>query len=141
MIGGVGETDVRKELNEIAKESLPMYNGQLKDGILRNEIAVQEMNDAIFNMTIQRIMDEAKTGVNAGALSSFFKYYGTEQNVSRMELMTAITGSDGLVWEGENEADGNQARLFCRSKGNTIEGGTSEIQLGIIAKRILNLPS
>ena len=86
-------------------------------------------------------MDEAKTGVNAGALSSFFKYYGTEQNVSRMELMTAITGSDGLVWEGEDEEAGNQARLFCRSKGNTIEGGTSEIQLGIIAKRILNLPS
>ena len=60
------------------------------------------MNDSIFELTIQRIMDEAKTGVNAGALSSFFKY-GLEQNVSRMELMTAITGSDGLVWEGEDE--------------------------------------
>ena len=55
-----------------------MHNGQLKDGILRNEIAVQEMNDAIFNMTIQRIMDEAKTGVNAGALSSFLNF--TELN-------------------------------------------------------------
>lgn len=141
MIGGVGETDVRKELNQIAKETLPLRHGQLNDGILRNEIAVQEMNDAIFNMTIQRIMDEAKTGVNAGALSSFFKYYGTEQNVSRMELMTAITGTEGLIWEAENEEAGNQARQFCRSKGNTIEGGTSEIQLGIIAKRILNLPS
>ena len=137
MIGGVGETDVRK--NSRNAKSLPMKNNQRWR--IEKEIAVQEMNDAIFNMTIQRIMDEAKTGVNAGALSSFFKFYGTEQNVSRMELMTAITGSDGLVWEGENDADGNQARLFCRSKGNTIEGGTSEIQLGIIAKRILNLPS
>ena len=51
------------------------------------------MNDAIFEMTIQRITDEAKTGVNAGALSSFFKYYGTEQNVARMELLTAIRGT------------------------------------------------
>jgi len=34
----------------------------------------------------------------------------------------------------------NLARNFCRSKGNTIEGGTSEIQLNIIAKRILELP-
>jgi acyl-CoA dehydrogenase len=99
------------------------------------------MNDKIFEMTIQRIMDEAKTGVNAGALSSFFKYYGTEQNVSRMELMTAITGSEGLIWEGDDKDAMNQARLFCRSKGNTIEGGTSEVQLGIISKRILNLPS
>ena len=141
MIGGVGETDQKKALHAIAKDYLPQREGQLTDGVLRSEIAVQEMNDSIFELTIQRIMDEAKTGVNAGALSSFFKYYGTEQNVSRMELMTAITGSDGLVWEGEDEEAGNQARLFCRSKGNTIEGGTSEIQLGIIAKRILNLPS
>ena len=141
MIGGIGETDQRLELHDIAKDHLPMKDGKITDTVLRNELAVQDMNDKIFEMTIQRIMDEAKTGVNAGALSSFFKYYGTEQNVSRMELMTAITGSDGLVWEGEDKDAMNQARLFCRSKGNTIEGGTSEVQLGIISKRILNLPS
>ncbi len=141
MIGGVGETDQRKALHTIAKENLLLKDGQLIDAVLRSELAVQEMNDAIFEMTIQHIMDEAKTGVNAGALSSFFKYYGTEQNVSRMELMTAITGSDGLIWESENKEAMNQARLFCRSKGNTIEGGTSEVQLSIISKRILNLPS
>ena len=116
MIGGVGETDQKKALHAIAKDYLPQREGQLTDGVLRSEIAVQEMNDSIFELTIQRIMDEAKTGVNAGALSSFFKYYGTEQNVSRMELMTAITGSDGLVWEGEDEEAGNQARLFCVPK-------------------------
>ena len=118
-----------------------MKDGKISDAVLRSELTVQDMNDKIFDMTIQRIMDEAKTGVNAGALSSFFKYYGTEQNVSRMELMTAITGSDGLIWEGDDKDAMNQARLFCRSKGNTIEGGTSEVQLGIISKRILNLPS
>ena len=141
MIGGVGETDQRRELHDIAKDHLPMKDGKISDAILRSELTVQDMNDKIFEMTIQRIMDEAKTGVNAGALSSFFKYYGTEQNVSRMELMTAITGSDGLIWEGNDKDAMNQARLFCRSKGNTIEGGTSEVQLGIISKRILNLPS
>lgn len=141
MIGGVGETDQRRELHDIAKDHLPIKDGKISDAVLRSELSVQDMNDKIFEMTIQRIMDEAKTGVNAGALSSFFKYYGTEQNVSRMELMTAITGSDGLLWEGDDKDAMNQARLFCRSKGNTIEGGTSEVQLGIISKRILNLPS
>ena len=141
MIGGVGETDVRRELHAIAKDHLAMVDGKIADPILRTELSIQGMNDRIFEMTIQRIMDEAKTGINAGALSSFFKYYGTEQNVSRMELMTAITGNQGLIWEGEDKEAVNQARQFCRSKGNTIEGGTSEIQLGIIAKRILNLPS
>lgn len=141
MIGGVGETDVRRKLHDIAKDHLAIKDGQIADPILRSELSIQDMNDRVFEMTIQRIMDEAKTGVNAGALSSFFKYYGTEQNVSRMELMTAITGSQGLIWEGNDKEAVNQARQFCRSKGNTIEGGTSEIQLGIIAKRILNLPS
>jgi len=141
MIGGVGETDVRKAVHDIALENLPIQDGILKDGVLRAEIAELEMNDAIFEMTIQRITDEAKTGVNAGALSSFFKYYGTEQNVARMELLSAITGTDGLLWESENKDAVNEVRTFCRSKGNTIEGGTSEVQLGIISKRILNLPS
>jgi acyl-CoA dehydrogenase len=141
MIGGVGETDVRKAVHNIAIENLPMQEGILKDGVLRAEIAELEMNDAIFEMTIQRITDEAKTGVNAGALSSFFKYYGTEQNVARMELLSSITGTDGLLWESENKDAVTEVRTFCRSKGNTIEGGTSEVQLGIISKRILNLPS
>ena len=141
MIGGVGETDVRKAVHDIALENLPSKDGILKDGVLRAEIAELEMNDAIFEMTIQRITDEAKTGVNAGALSSFFKYYGTEQNVARMELLSAITGTDGLLWESENKDAVTEVRTFCRSKGNTIEGGTSEVQLGIISKRILNLPS
>ena len=141
MIGGVGETDVRKAVHDIALEKLPTKDGILKDGILRAEIAELEMNDALFEMTIQRITDEAKTGVNAGALSSFFKYYGTEQNVARMELLSAITGTEGLLWESENKDAVTEVRTFCRSKGNTIEGGTSEVQLGIISKRILNLPS
>jgi len=141
MIGGVGETDVRKAVHQIALDNLPTKDGILTDGVLRPEIAELEMNDAIFEMTIQRITDEAKTGVNAGALSSFFKYYGTEQNVARMELLTAILGKDGLVWESENKKAASETRMFCRSKGNTIEGGTSEVQLGIISKRILNLPS
>ena len=52
-----------------------------------------------------------------------------------------IGGSDALVWEGEESRDGQLAKAWLRTKGNSIEGGTSEIQLNIIAKRILNLPS
>ena len=48
-----------------------MKDGKISDAVLRSELTVQDMNDKIFEMTIQRIMDEAKTGVNAGALSSF----------------------------------------------------------------------
>ncbi|MEL6359683.1 MAG: acyl-CoA dehydrogenase family protein, partial [Pseudomonadota bacterium] len=49
-------------------------------------------------------------------------------------------GSDGLEWEGERSEDGKLAKSWLRTKANSIEGGTSEVQLNIIAKRILEMP-
>ena len=65
------------------------------------------------------------------------KYYGTELNKRRLELMMDGSGHDGLEWDG----DGDVARHWLRTKANSIEGGTSEVQLNIISKRILDLPS
>ena len=142
MIGGIGETDVKKEVHTTALEKLSLNSsGAISDGVLRNQISDFEMDEEIFDLTIQRVTDEAKTGNNSGALSSFFKFYGTELNIARHELLMSIGGSEALFW-GENEKkDGDLARKFCRSKGNSIEGGTSEIQLNIISKLILGLPT
>ena len=142
MIGGIGETDIKKEVHSVALEKLPLNNnGSISDGVLRNQISDFEMDEEIFDLTIQRVTDEAKTGNNSGALSSFFKFYGTELNIARYELLMAISGTEALFW-GENEmTEGDLARIFCRSKGNSIEGGTSEIQLNIISKLILGLPT
>jgi alkylation response protein AidB-like acyl-CoA dehydrogenase len=49
-------------------------------------------------------------------------------------------GSDALEWESPRSREGALARAWLRTKGNSIEGGTSEVQLNVIAKRILNLP-
>ena len=49
-------------------------------------------------------------------------------------------GSDALEWESERSANGALARTWLRTKANSIEGGTSEVQLNIVAKRILGLP-
>ena len=65
------------------------------------------------------------------------KYAGTELNKARHELAMAAGGSGALGWDG---ADGKRSREWLRTKANSIEGGTSEIQLGIIAKHILQLP-
>ena len=73
-------------------------------------------------------------------MSSALKYYGSELNKRRMELLMAIGGSDALEWEGERSNDGATARSWLRSKANSIEGGTSEVQLNVVAKRILGLP-
>jgi alkylation response protein AidB-like acyl-CoA dehydrogenase len=62
--------------------------------------------------------------------------------VGREEVMLAIRGPQSLGWEGVgfNSNELEQTRNWLRSRGNTIEGGTSEVQLNIIAKHVLKLP-
>ena len=141
MIGGVGETDKKEFIRKEAIDQISKTNGILTDTVLRSKISEFEMNEEIFDLTIQRTMDEEKSGNNSGAASSFFKYYGTELNIQREELRLSINGFNSSEWNSEESENGKQARFFCRTKGNSIEGGTHEIQLNIIAKRILGLPS
>jgi acyl-CoA dehydrogenase len=108
--------------------------------MLRTDIARFEMDERCLELTIERARDEVKAGVSLGATSSMFKYYGTELNKRRFELMMAINGNDALDWQGGENQDGHLPKSWLRSKGNSIEGGTSEIQLNIVAKRILGLP-
>jgi alkylation response protein AidB-like acyl-CoA dehydrogenase len=84
-----------------------------------------------------------KAGHQPGPETSFFKLYGTELNQRRRELMMQIAGPQALGWEegeGFAESELELPRDWLRSRGNSIEGGTSEIQLNIIAKRVLGLP-
>lgn len=141
MIGGIGNTDTPKPIHEIALDAVGLKNGQLADTVLRTEVAKHLIDVTAYELTIQRSTAEAKAGQHPGAKSSFFKYYGTELNQQRLELILSLNGHHGLAWEGEEYENGQLARYFCRTKGNSIEGGTSEIQLNIISKRILGLPS
>ena len=108
--------------------------------MLRADIARFEMDERCLQLTIERARDEVKAGVSLGAVSSMFKYYGTELNKRRYELLMSVGGTDALIWEGAESSDGELPKSWLRSKGNSIEGGTSEIQLNIVAKHILGLP-
>ena len=141
MIGGIGEADQKFSARDVVLDAVGLNNGVLNDSILRTELVTYEMNLAIYDMTIERAIDEDKAGNNSGAASSLFKYFGTELNVEAMEIIMTAGGMDELAIEGEATSNGFIAKRFLRSKGNTIEGGTSEIQLNIISKNILGLPS
>lgn len=111
------------------------------DPILRAQIALFEVRSRAFAAMSERFIDELKAGKAHPAQPSMMKYYGTELNKARHELIMAAGGSDTLEWESEASHHGAAPRAWLRTKANSIEGGTSEIQLNIIAKRILDLPS
>ncbi|MBW2426878.1 MAG: acyl-CoA dehydrogenase family protein [Deltaproteobacteria bacterium] len=132
----------RSALAELAVTHLGEREGHLDDAIVRDRVAAVEMDTRAFGLTVQRSKDAARAGQQPGAESSMFKIYGTELNQRRNELMVQILGPQALGWEGPGFEDSEleTTRAWLRSRGNTIEGGTSEIQLNIIAKRVLGLP-
>jgi alkylation response protein AidB-like acyl-CoA dehydrogenase len=141
MIGGMGSnTGETRSLKEIAAEAIGLEHGMLADPNLRFQIAMLDIDAKAFRLTMDRVGDLVKAGQANPAISSLLKYYGTELNKRRQELAMSAGGYDALEWEGENSHHGRSARAWLRSKGNSIEGGTSEVQLNIIAKRLLGLP-
>jgi acyl-CoA dehydrogenase len=134
-----GVSQQKESVAKLALSHLGEQCGQLANPMLRTDIARFEVDERAFALMIERARDEVKAGVSLGAASSLFKYYGSELNKRRQELLMAAGGSDALIWEGEEWDDGQLPRDWLRSKGNSIEGGTSEIQLNIVAKRILGM--
>jgi len=112
------------------------------DALLRDRVAQLSMDELCFQLTVQRAADGAASGQRPGPETSIFKLYGTELNQRRQELAVAILGPQALGWEGDGFSveELQQTRDWLRSRGNTIEGGTSEIQLNVIAKQVLALP-
>ena len=134
--------DDRSRLLKMARSYLPTENGRLLDPVLRDRLTQVEMDQACLDVTLSRSRDRLKAGQPPGPEASIFKLYGTELNQRRRELMMSIAGPQGLGWEGTGFSDEELqlTRDWLRSRGNTIEGGTSEIQLNIIAKNVLGLP-
>jgi acyl-CoA dehydrogenase len=146
-IGGIGGSNQKvATLDEVAKQFVGVSQGKIKDPHLRNAVAEQRMNDRALGLALRRMGEETAAGKAPGAESSMFKYYATEQNKRRYDLLLAVMGTRGLSWEADSNDIAREGfelettRAWLRSKANSIEGGTSEVQLNIIAKRVLGLP-
>ncbi|KAA2312484.1 acyl-CoA dehydrogenase [Pseudooceanicola sediminis] len=111
--------------------------GIMADPILRAEAMMLEIDSLATAMTLERYGDMARQG-GVGDASAMLKYAGTELNKRRYELLMSVSGSDGVEWDGPQ---GALAPDWLRTKANSIEGGTSEVMLDILSKRVLQLPT
>ncbi|MDG2060562.1 MAG: acyl-CoA dehydrogenase family protein [SAR86 cluster bacterium] len=142
-LGSRGEVgDKKSGLVELSKKYIGLDSeDKLDDASLRSKIARHDLNSRAFGLTMQRIGEETKIGAPSAA-SSMGKYYGSEHNKLRYELMLESMGTKGIGWEGDSFSIEEIAitRDWLRTKANSIEGGTSEVQLNVISKRVLGLP-
>ena len=129
-------------LVDLAKSRLPMTaEGKIADGELRARIAehlmqadaLADLNEMIYRGMMASQLDPA--------LPLTLKYIGTTEQQRKDELVLEILGADGLDMESRESPElARMVRNWAYNKAHTIAGGTSEIQLNIIARRGLGLP-
>lgn len=136
-------SEMGAEIPSVEPASLPMEyaNGKMTDPELRRQRVEYDMLMHSLRLTHARVLDERVAGLQSH-LPLIMKYLGTEAEKIKGELLLAMLGSAGLGWEGEefSASQRKALRQWAMSKTLTIAGGTSEIQLNIIAKRALKLP-
>ena len=127
-------------LVEAARDYIGVDGDQLADRALRERIARQKMLAHSFAQTAKRFNEEAAVHGPSPAIG-ILKVAWAKINQDRQELMIEIMGNRGLAWEGDdfNEQELGQVRSWLRSKANSIEGGSSEVNLNLVAKRVLGL--
>ena len=126
-------------LHELAKK----YAGseQALEPALRRDLLNNEMLKQAFFLTQQRAVEESAANT-PGAATSIFKYVEANYVKQQLEIQLSIRGTQGVGWEGSSfdEEEIGMCRLWLEAKSISIAGGSNEVQLNIIAKRVLGLP-
>ena len=117
-------------------------NGKIADADLRARITAHKMEARAFALTVRRVAGGSrKPSKGPSAATSIIKYAAAKLNQDRTELLVEAMGTQGLGWEGDGftPAEITAMRGWLRAKGNSIEGGTSEVNLNVVSKRVLGL--
>jgi alkylation response protein AidB-like acyl-CoA dehydrogenase len=130
--GGAGLSGGGRALGAVINDTMDEMGATLRADAMRCEV-----DTLAIGLTLERYKDQSEAGQGAGDASAMLKYMGTELNKQRHELMMTAGGSDALEWDGPL---GNRAGDWLRTKANSIEGGTSEVMLSIVSRRVLGLP-
>ncbi len=141
--GNIGGGGAVPTIIEAAKANIGFEpDGRLADSDLRRRITEHLMENRAFMQTVRRQQEDAKSGNGPSNLAAAMKYAGAKIAQERNELLVESLGNQGLGWtqNGFSEGEVGAVRGWLRSKANSIEGGSSEINLNVLSKRVLGLP-
>jgi alkylation response protein AidB-like acyl-CoA dehydrogenase len=146
--GGIGGAPSRKaaptpRLQDIAKEYIGTDSaGRIADRGARDDVIRMAMNSKSFRLTQKRAQQENASGQTPGEATSIFKLYGATLTRETSEMKCQLMGTQGFGWEGDSfkRIEVESTREFLGARAHTIYGGTNEVQMNIVAKRVLGLP-
>ena len=147
-IGGLSGAANRKKvvkknvIADLAKQYIGTANGKIANTEYRDKILKQTMTEKAFQLTTARVVQENQSGQTPGATTSIFKLVGSTLARESASLKSELMGVQGLGWEGRGfeSSELEATRNWLNSRAVTIYGGTNEVQMNIIGKRVLGLP-
>ncbi|WP_338865709.1 acyl-CoA dehydrogenase family protein [Myxococcus stipitatus] len=143
-ISRLGDADFTREepLAVLARRYLGDEPGPLRDAVQRDRMAQVDMDRLCNASAVRLAVESMEAGHALGPESSVLKLQAMELRQRWRELKVELAGFQGLGWEGPgfSAEELRITRDWLRSRAHSIEGGTSEIHLNIIAKRVLGLP-
>ena len=121
------------------------------DPLVRQAVMKVVSEERIRGWTNQRVRAGLKAGRAPGPESSIGKVHQGSLNQRIQVLATELLGTGALAWEAGSAGDGDAAERYAlalprevkgmlRSRANTIEGGTTEVNKNIVGERVLGLP-
>ncbi len=117
--------------------ALARTSGAARDAVVRQELMRVYSEERIRDWTNQRVRAQVKAGRAPGPESSVGKVHQGGLNQRIQLCATALLGAGATAWEGDAPAE---VRGMLRSRANTIEGGTTEVNKNIVGERVLGLP-
>jgi alkylation response protein AidB-like acyl-CoA dehydrogenase len=115
--------------------------GRMADPLVRQDLMRLYSQERIRAWTNQRVRAGIAAGGTPGPAASVGKVHQGELN-QRMQLLAhQLLGPHGQAWPGDWQDDmPYELRGMMRSRANTIEGGTTEVNKNVIGEKVLGLP-
>ncbi len=121
--------------------------GRTTDPHVRQQLMQLYSEERIRDWTNQRVRATVRAGGTPGPAGSIGKVHQGSLNQRLQRLAADLLGPDAVAWDGPNRdldawaaAMPFESRAMLRSRANTIEGGTTEVNKNIVAERVLGLP-
>jgi alkylation response protein AidB-like acyl-CoA dehydrogenase len=123
---------LRRQLDDLIDQAAA--RGRLDDDVVADRLGALHVKTEVLRLTAYRGLTAIEKYGQPGPEGSLTKWMWSDANQELAQLASDVVGAEGLV------AGSRWGYELLRARGNSIEGGTTEILKNIVAERVLGLP-
>jgi alkylation response protein AidB-like acyl-CoA dehydrogenase len=131
-LGFALQVRLRQQLDDLI--AIAAGSGQLEDPLLADAIADLHVRCESIRLLAWKGLTDIERYGQPGPEGSLVKWLWSDTNQRLVQLAADVVGPEALT------AGTSWSYELLRARGNTIEGGTTEVLKNIVAERVLGLP-